>query len=182
MMKGLIVVVGAALLTTQLGYAQGGSADPAKQAKAGESLLLCEGVTLRVVKSPSPRFKSVKLKGEAVVVALNFDAGKQNATLFYKATGNVNLSEVYLTDGTNKIAPRAVVEDFPSWGKDNDQEVEILDSKDKSGSETLTFSRAGSVFLLFDVPTERARGTQRVAITVRALKPADEQHSFVVSL
>src|SRR5215510_10217142 len=182
MIRRLVFLVVAGVITIQLGYAQGNSTDSAKQVKSGESLQLCEGVTLRVVKSPSPRFKSVKLKGEAVVVALNFDAGKKSATVFYKATGDANSSEVYLTNGTNKVAPRAVAEDFPSWGKDNDQEVEILDLRDKAGSETLTFTRTGSVFLLFDVPPEQSRGAQKLAITVRALKPADEQHSFVVSL
>lgn len=181
-MRRFVFFVAAGLITIQLGHAQGGSTDSTKQVKAGESLQLCEGVTLRVAKSPSPRFKSIKLKGEAVVVALNFDAGKKSTTVSYKATGDAASSEVYLTDGTSKVAPRAVVEDFPSWGKDNDQEVEALDAKDKAGSETLTFSRAGSVLLLFDVPPDKARGAQKLAITVRALKPAYEQHSFVVSL
>src|SRR5438128_8435680 len=98
MMRAAAILIVASLITIQSVYAQGPN-DSTKQVKAGDSLKLCEGVTLRVVKSPSPRFKSVKLKGEAVVVALNFDAGKQSATVSYKATGNPDSSEVYLTDG-----------------------------------------------------------------------------------
>ncbi|MFY9556010.1 MAG: hypothetical protein WAV47_14970, partial [Blastocatellia bacterium] len=153
-----------------------------RQIKAGEVIQLSESLTTRVTRSATSHFTHVKTTGGRLVVVLDFDAGKKGASLSYRITADPKFSDVYLTIGTQKIAPRAVIEDFQSWGSDNDKEVEVLDPEDKAGGVLLTFERKGSVSLLFDVPLDQARTTQKFALRFRTLKPKDEQHSLVVSL
>jgi hypothetical protein len=183
MMKRFLVFAGLAALSFQAAYAQTGGATPsAKQIKAGEVVQLGEGLTLRVAKATKSAFADVKVKGEPVVVVLDLEGSKKGATLFYKLNADPKLSDVQLTVGTQRLAPRAVVEDFPSWGKDNDKEVDIVDSKAGVGSTTINFEKKGSVSLLFDVPPEQAKTPQKLSLMLRTIKPNDQRYSFVVSL
>ncbi|MFY9557726.1 MAG: hypothetical protein WAV47_23715, partial [Blastocatellia bacterium] len=144
-------------LTVDSAYPQSRSSDSTRQLKAGEVVQLSDSLTARVTRSATSPFTQIKTTGNQVVVVLDFDAGKKGATLSYKLTADPKFSDVYLTIGTQKIAPLAVIEDFRSWGSDNDKEVELLDPADKSGGVILTFEQKGSVSLLFDVPLDQAR-------------------------
>ena len=140
-----------------------------------------ESVFVRVVKSAKP-FSGVKVKGEPMVVVLEIDSGKLGATMFYKLSADPGVTEIFLLSGAKKLAPSAIVEDFPSWGDDNDKEVEVLDPKDKLGGTTLNFQKKGSIALLFDVPIEDAKTQKKLSVALRLVKPKDEQRLFVVSL
>jgi hypothetical protein len=176
----LLLLAAVSVLTLHAAYPQ--SQVKNKQLKTGEMVQLSDGLTARVMKSAPAPFAKVKVKGEAVVVVLELDAGKKGVTLSYRLTADPKLSDVYLAGGTQRIAPRAVIEDFPSWGNDNDKDVEVLDPTDKSGRVTLTFERKGSVTLLFDVPMEQAKTPQTFSMMLRTVKPKDEQLSLVVNL
>jgi len=178
-MKRLLLLAALAALTIQTAYTQTEVTN--KQIKSGESVQLSDNLTVRVMKAPAASFSKVKLKGEALVVVLELDA-KKSASVSYKVTSDPKLSDIYIASGGQRIAPRAVIEDFPSWGTDNDKDVEVLDPTDKSGRVTLTFDRKGSVSLLFDVPTDQAKTTKTFSMILRTLKPKDEQLSLVVDL
>jgi len=181
MIKRFLSLFALAALSLQAAYPQtGGTSDSAKQIKAGEIVQLGVGLTLRVAKA-TKSFPGVKVKGEPVVVVLDLEGGKKGATLFYKLNTDPRTSDVRLTVGTQRLAPRAVIDDFPSWGKDNDKEVEVVDSKGVGGV-TLTFERKGSVSLLFDVPPDQSKTPQKLSLTLRTIKPTDEVYSFVVAL
>jgi hypothetical protein len=90
-------------------------------------------------------------------------------------------SDIYLTSGNQKSAPRAVMEDFPSWGSDNDKEVELVDPND-GGAVSLNFRRNGSTALLFDLPGEQLAGPKKLSVVVRTTKPTETEHSVVVTL
>src|SRR5262245_55512460 len=96
----------------------------ARQAKVGESVQLDESLSVKATTAAKSPFATVKTKGEAVAVVIEVDAGKKSATLFYMASPDAK-SEIYLNTGAQKLAPVAVMEDFPSWGGDNDKEVEV---------------------------------------------------------
>jgi len=117
-----------------------------------------------------------------MVVILEMDSGKIGATMFYKLSADPGATEIFLLSGSKKLAPSAIVEDFPSWGDDNDKEVEVLDPKDKLGGTTLNFQKKGSIALLFDVPIEDAKTQKKLSVALRLVKPKDEQRLFVVSL
>ena len=180
-MRKLISLVAVFALASNIGFTQSRSADSAWRVKAGEVVPVGDSLFIRVSKAPKP-FAGVKVRGEPVVVVLEMDAGKQSVTLFYKLSANPGLSEVYLVSGAKKIAPRALIEDFPSWGKDNDKEVETLDPKEVSGATTLTFQQKGSISLLFDVPVEDAKTPKKLSVVLRMVQPKDQQRSFVVTL
>jgi len=169
------------VLAIQTAYSQSARSDSPKLLKLGELVQLSDGVTFRVTRAAKSPFTSVKIGGQAVVVVLDLEARK-SVTVSYQLSANPKLSEIYLTDGAQKMAPSAVIEDFPSWGADNDKEIEILDPLEKAGGVNLSFQRKGSVSLLFDVPVEQAKTLQKLSIKLRTIKPADEQRSFVVSL
>ena len=84
--------------------------------------------------------------------------------------------------GAKKLAPRALIEDFPSWGPDNDKEVDTLDPKENLGGTTLDFRQKGSIALLFDVPLEDAKVQKKLSIMLHMLQPKDQLRSFVVTL
>jgi hypothetical protein len=182
MIRKLLFLSVVSVLAIQTAYSQSPGNDVPKPLKTGELVQLSDGVTFKVTRGAKSPFAGVKLQGQAVVVVLDLDAGKKSATISYQLSGNPKLSEVYLTDGAQKIAPVAVIEDFPSWGTDNDKEIEVLDPMEKAGGVNLNFQRKGSVSLLFDVPGDQTRTPQKLAIKLRAIKPTDEQHSFVVTL
>lgn len=182
MLSRFLLLAAVSALAIHAAYPQSRAADSARQLKAGELVQLSDNLTVRVMKSAKSPFTSVNVKGETVVVVLELEAGKKGATLSYRLSADPKLSDVYLASGAQRIAPRAVIEDFPSWGADNDKGVEIVDPAEKGGAVTLKFERKGSVSLLFDVPPEQARTPQQCSITLRTVKPKDEQHSFVVSL
>jgi hypothetical protein len=181
-MKKVLLVVALAAIGAHAAYSQGRSSDSAKHGKAGEVLLFGDSLSMRVSKSPISQFSGVKVKGQPLVVVLDFDSGKQGATLSYKLTTDPRTSDLYLASGAQRLAPMAVVEDFPSWGKDNDREVEVLNPREGGGGVILTFGQKGSVSLLFDVPAEQAKAALKFSMTLRTVKPKDEQHSFVVSI
>ena len=163
-------------------FSQVKGSDPARQLREGEVLQFGDGLSVRVTKSQTSQFTSVKLKGEPVVVTLDFDSGKKAASLSYKLTADPKTSDLYLSSGAQKLAPLAVVEDFPSWGKDNDMDVEVIDPKESGGGVVLSFGQKGSVSLLFDVPAQQAERPLKFSMKLRTVAPVDEQHSFVVSL
>ena len=152
----------------------------AAQQKAGEAIPIGETLFIKVNKATTP-FTGVKLKGEAFVAILEMESGKKGATLFYKISANPDKSEIFLMSGTKKIAPRAVIEDFPSWGQDNDKEIDTLDPKDTVGGTTLTFQQKGSVSILFDVPLEDARTPKKLSVALRMVQPKDDERTFVVA-
>ena len=181
-MRKMLFLTVVAVLAIQTAYSQSRSSDSPKLLKSGELVQISDGVTFRVTRATKSPFTSVKLGGQAVVVVLDLDAAKKSVTISYQLSANPKLSEVYLTDGAQKMAPSAVIEDFPSWGADNDKEIEILDPTEKVGGVNLSFQRKGSVSLLFDVPVEQAKALQKLSIKLRTIKPTDEQHSFLVTL
>ena len=179
-MKKLLLVVALAVVGAHAAYSQGHSNDSARQVKAGEVMQFGDSVSVRVTRSLMPQFSGVQIKGQPLVVVLDLDSGKQGATLSYKLTTDPRTSDLYLAGRAQRLAPVAVIEDFPSWGKDNDKEVEVLGVKE--GGVILTFGQKGSISLLFDIPAEQAKATMRFSMTLRTVKPKDEQHSFVVSM
>ena len=181
-MKRFLLVIALTALATHAAYSQGHSNDSARHVKAGEVLQFGDSLNVRVTRSPVSQFSGVKLKGQPLVVVLDFDSGKQGATLSYKLTTDPRTSDLYLASGAQRLAPLAVVEDFPSWGKDNDKEVEVIDPKESGGGVVLSFGQKGSVLLLFDVPAQQAKTPLKFSMKLRTVAPADEQHSFVVSL
>jgi hypothetical protein len=181
MMRKLIFLMAACVLATNVGFTQSRSTDAAAQVRAGEVVPIGDSLFVKVSKTTKP-FAGVKVKGEAVVVLLEMDAGKNGATLFYNISANPDASEVYLVSGAKKIAPLAVIEDFPSWGKDNDKEIDPLDPKETAGGTTLTFDQKGSISLLFDVPIEEAKTAKKLSVALRVVQPKDEKRSFVVVL
>lgn len=181
MMRKCLLLVAVFALAINVAYPQSRNADSARQVQAGEVVPFGESLFVRVMKSTKP-FAGVKVKGEPFVVVLEMDAGKKGATLFYKLSANPATTEVYLLSGAQKLAPRAVIEDFPSWGTDNDKEVDTLDPKETIGGVTLTFQQKGSIALLFDVPLEDAKTQKKLSVWLRMVQPKDQQRSFVVSL
>lgn len=171
-------VVIATALTIAVGTA---SAQVARQARAGEMVRLREGLTLKVSTGAKTTFDKVKLKGTPFVVVLDLDAGDKETSLSYQLAADAKTSDVYLISGNQRFAPRAVVEDFPSWGTDNDKEVELVDAHDK-GAASLNFRKAGSLSILFDLPADQAATQKKLSVIVRTLKPTEAEHSFVVSL
>ena len=95
---------------------------------------------------------------------------------------NMVRRSAYQQIGSFEALRLAVVEDFPSWGKDNDKEVEVLNAREGAGGVILTFGQKGSVSLLFDVPAEQVKAALKFSMTLRTVKPKDEQHSFVVNM
>lgn len=182
MIRKLLLVTAVFALAVHAAYPQSPAADSARRLKTGEAVPLADGLTLRVSKPTKSPFSDVKLKGTPLVVVLELEAGKKGATLSYNLSADPKVSGLYLAGAAQRIAPLAVIEDFPSWGTDNDKEVEILDVADKSGSVVIDFERKGTISLLFDVPAEQARSPQKFSMRIRTLKPAEEQHSFIVDL
>jgi hypothetical protein len=123
---------------------------------------------------------AVKVKGNAMFAMIEFQATK-SATVSYKTTPD-DKSDIYLVKDGQKIAPIAVMEDFPSWGEDNDKEVELLTSRNSPGSTTLNFSQTGWLNILFDVPLEQMKPPQNFKLMVRSLKANNQTYSFAVSL
>ncbi len=181
MMRKFLLLAAISALTINAAYPQSRSADAARQVKAGEVIPIGETLFVKVMKA-TKSFEGVKVKGEPFVVVLEMDAGKKGATLFYKLSANPASSEVYLLSGAQKLAPRAVIEDFPSWGQDNDKDIDTLDPKETIGGVTLTFQQKGSIALLFDVPLEEAKTPKKLSVALRMVLPKDEQRSFVVTL
>lgn len=177
-MKRLILFVAIAAISAPAVYPRGQASDTPRQVKAGEAIQLGVGLKMRVTKSTKSQFTGVKLQGSPLVVVLEFDGGK-GASVSYKLTPDAK-SELYLLSGAQKIAPRAVIEDFPSWGTDNDKEIEVLDPKE-IGSVTLNFAQKGSVSLLFDLSAEQVKSPQKVSLIVRTI-PQNERFSLVVNL
>jgi hypothetical protein len=180
MMKRVLLVLTVVVLAINVAYPQGQKTDSTKPIQAGEVVPFGESLFIKVAKATRP-FAGVKVKGEPYVVVLDMDSGKPGATVFYRLTADPS-TEIYLLSGAKKIAPRAVIEDFPSWGKDNDKEVDTLDPKDTVGGVTLTFQQKGSIALLFDVPVEEAKTQKKLSVALRVIQPKDEQRSFLVTL
>ena len=157
------------------------SAQTARPVRAGEIVRVAEGLTLRVTTGAKSPFTNVKLKGTPFVVVLELDGGNKETALSYQLSTDVKSSDVYLTSGNQRFAPRAVMEDFPSWGSDNDKEVELVDPRD-GGAVSLSFRKAGSVSILFEVPPDQAATPKKLTVSVRTLKPTEQQHSLIVTL
>jgi hypothetical protein len=112
-MKKVLFICAVIVLTVQLTKIDNGVF--AGQQRAGEVIPIGDTLFIKVNKATTP-FAGVKLNGEAFVAVLEMESGKKGATLFYKISANPDTSEIFLMSGTKKIAPRAVIEDFPSWG------------------------------------------------------------------
>jgi hypothetical protein len=123
----------------------------------------------------------VKARGEQVAVVLELDAGRQPVTLSYAVSPDTKSSAIYLSAGTQKVAPVAVMEDFPSWGTDNDKEVEVLDASEGAVGSTVEFEGKGYINLLFDVSPAQAKMPRKLTIELKTSKPAQQSHSVVVS-
>ena len=182
MMNRLLSVVAAAALIVVPGYTQSRAADSKKQVKAGDVVQLAAGVSVRVIKAAQSPFASVKVKGEPVVLVLEMDAGRKNAKLSYKLSTNAGDSDFYLASGEQKFGPRAVIEDFPSWGDDNDKEVEVFGPDETAEGTSLSFKGKGSLSLLFDVPAGQAKTQKKLSITIQSVELTVKEDSFIVSL
>ena len=180
-MKRVLILVAILSATVSVSYSQGGGSTTPKQVQAGEVVPFGDTVFVKVVKA-SKQFAGVKVNGEAFVAVLEMEAVRAGASVFFNVSADPASTDIYLMSGAKKLAPRAVIEDFPSWGNDNDKEVEILDPKDKLGGTTLNFQRQGSVALLFDVPVEEAKTQKKLSVAMRMVQPKDEQRSFIVTL
>ena len=181
MINKLFSAVVTAALIAAPGYTQSRAADSKKLVKAGDVVQLTANVSVKVVKASQSPFGSVKVKGEAVVLVLEMDAGKKNAQLGYKLSANAGDSDFYLASGEQKFGPRAVIEDFPSWGGDNDKEVEVFSPDQTAEGTSLSFQGKGSLSLLFDVPADQAKTQKKLSLTIKTIEPVRE-HSFIVSL
>jgi len=157
------------------------SAQTARQIKAGELARIQEGLTLKVVTGDKATFSSVKLKGAPYVIVLQLESPNREVSLSYKLSGDLRQSDIFLTTGSQKITARAVMEDFPSWGSDNDKEIESVDPND-TGAVSLNFRRSGSVSILFDLPADQLTAPKKLTVGLKTLKPTEQQHSFVVTL
>ncbi|HWO03115.1 MAG TPA: hypothetical protein VNS63_27990 [Blastocatellia bacterium] len=182
MIRRVFLVLAVATLTIQPSYPQDRTAGSVRQVKAGEVVLFGDSFTVKVSQAAKSPFAGVKVKGEPVVVVLELDGGKKGVTLSYNLTADSRSSDLCLVSGGQKTAPRAVMEDFPSWGSDNDKEIEVLDPKETAGSVSLSFEGKGAVSLLFDVPAAQAKAPRKFSVSLRTLQPRDEAHSFVVNL
>jgi hypothetical protein len=152
----------------------------AGQVRAGEIITVGDSLFIKINRATTP-FAGVKLKGEAFVVVLEMASGKKDTTLFYKVNTDPDSSQIFLMSGKKKIAPRAVIEDFPSWGQDNDKEIDTLDPKETIGGTTLTFQQKGTLSILFDVPPEEARTLKKLSVSLRMIQPKEDERTFVVS-
>jgi hypothetical protein len=180
-MLRFLTVLAVALFAFQPALSQKRSSDSPRQAKAGEVVRLDDGLTLKAARSDKSPFAGVKVKGEQFVVVLEIDAVKRPTTVFYAAGADSKSSAIYLTAGTQKVAPTAVMEDFPSWGADNDKEVEVLDPSEGAGGSTIEFEGKGYINLLFDVSPAQAKLPRKLTLELKTSKPAQQSYSVVVS-
>jgi hypothetical protein len=177
----LLLFIAAAVLSPI--NAQNPPSIAAKEVKAGEAVALDESLTIKVSQSTTTSaFAGVKVKGTPVVVVIDLDAGKNSVTFLYKLHPAAKSSEIYLSSGGEKLAPRAVIEDFPSFGTDNEKEVEEVDPKGGAIPSTLEFEGKGSISLLFDVPASQARAAKKFSAIIRTVEPKAEQHSILVGM
>jgi len=178
-MKRLILFVAMAAILSPAVYSQGGqTTDSSRQVKSNEWIQLGKTINMRVIRGSKILFPGVKLKGSPIFALLEFDGGK-NSSVSYKLTPDAK-SDIYLMKGEQKIFPVAVMEDFPSWGEDNDKEVEVLTPKD-IGDVTLNFGQKGSVSLLFDVSAEQMKPPLTFKLIVNSIRANQEKYSFVVN-
>ena len=181
MMKRMLTYFALAGLVVAPAYSQNRTTAPAKEAKTGEVIQLTPGLSAKVSKPSPSSFAAVKVKGEAVVIAIELDAGQKGAMVFYKASAD-SKSEIYLTGASGRLLPHAVIEDFPSMGSDNDKEVEVFDPKEGAGGGSVEFQGKGSISFLFDVPASQAHSPMKLTVTLRSIKPKPAEHSFVVNI
>jgi len=174
----LLYIAAAALFP----FAQNKPAGSPREIKAGEVVPLDESLSIKVSQSTTTEFPGVKLKGNPVVVTIELDAGKNSVTFLYKLHPVARSSEIFLVSGGEKLTPRAVIEDFPSFGTDNEKEVEVVDPKGGSSPITLEFEGKGSISLLFDVPSSQAKTPKKFSAIIRTIKPKSEEHSLVVGI
>ena len=182
MIRRLFLFLAVAALSIQPAYPQTRAEESPRQIKAGEIALLGDTIRVKVTQSTKSPFPGYKAKGQAVIVVLELDGGKRGVTVLYNLTADSKSSGLCLLTGALRNAPRAVMEDFPSWGGDNDKEVEILDPTETDGNVSLTFEGKGEVTLLFDVPAAQAKSPRKLSVNLRTLKPQAEEHSFIVNL
>lgn len=178
MKKFLLFVAIAAILAPAV-YSQGQAADSPRQVKGGEWFQLGSTINLRVMRGSKVLFTGVKIQGSAIFALLEFEGGK-GSSVSYKLTPDAK-SDIYLTKGDQKIFPVAVMEDFPSWGADNDKDVEVLNPRESVGAVTLNFAQKGWVSLLFDVSAEQMKAPQIFKLIVNTIKANNTKYSFVVS-
>ncbi|HWC77901.1 MAG TPA: hypothetical protein VG778_10590 [Blastocatellia bacterium] len=180
-MSKLLLFIAVLGLSLQPAYTQDRATAP-RDVKPGEVVKISDSLSVKVSKSTAPVFPGVKVKGEALVVTLELIAAKKSATVSYSPSTDAKRSEISLTAGTLKLGPVAVVEDFPSWGKDNDKEVEVLDPKETHSSSSVEFEQQGSVSFLFDIPAAQAKTAKKLTLKFRTTQPAPEQYSLTVVL
>jgi hypothetical protein len=181
-MRRFVLIIAAVALAASAAFTQTSTSALPRQVKSGDVIQLNNSLTIKITQPAKSPFAAVKMKGEPVVVTLELDGGAKPLSMSYKLSADSKSSDIYLTGGATRIGPSAVVEDFPSWGKDNDKEVEVLDAKANSGGGTLDFEGKGSISLLFDVPPALSKAPKKVSIILRTLKPVDQLHSIVVTL
>jgi hypothetical protein len=157
-------------------------ADKSREIKAGEVVALDENLSVRVTQTTPAAFEGVKLKGAGVVVVIELDAGKNSVTFLYRLHPIAKSSEIFLVSGGEKLAPRALIEDFPSFGTDNEKEVEVVDPKGGLSPSTLDFEGKGSISFLFDVPASQAKTPKKFSAIIRTTKPKSEEHSLTVGM
>jgi hypothetical protein len=180
MMFRRLTVLGVALFLVQPALSQSRTGASPQQARAGEVVRLGDGLTLKATRSDKSPFAGVKVKGEQVVVVLELDAGKAATTLFY-ATGSTEKSSIYLNAGILKIAPAAVMEDFPSWGAENDKEVEVYAPSEGPSGSTVEFEGKGYINLLFALTPAQLKMPRKLTLELKTSKPTSQSYSVVVS-
>lgn len=182
MMKEFLLCAAAMTLAVQAAPPQGRTPGSVRDVSAGEIYRAGSDLKVKVTRSAESPFKGVEVKGEALIAVLELDAGTKNVTLFYNVSADSRTSGLHLKAGTRRYAPRAVMEDFPSWGPDNDKEIEVLDPEDTDGDVTVQFKGKGYIYLLFDVPPARAAAAKKLSLDLRTGDASSLQHSYLVSL
>src|SRR6185437_3793859 len=98
MMRKFLLFVSVVALTINVAYPQSKGGDSARQVKSSELVPIGETFFVKAARTTRV-FEGVKVKSEPVVVALDMDAGKKGATLYYKLTADPGSSEIYLLSG-----------------------------------------------------------------------------------
>jgi hypothetical protein len=140
-----------AFVIVQTTFAQERPRRASKEFKAREVISLGDAMTVKGAPGVRPLISGLKFKGESFVAVLDFNA-KKAAGIIYNLSIDPDTTGVALLIGGKKYAPVATMDDFPSWGRDNDKEIEPLEKDDTEGSVSVRFDGRGSVSFFFDLP------------------------------
>ena len=153
-----------------------------KEFKAREVISLGETMTVKGASGARPLTSGLKIKGESFVAVLDFDAGKKAAGVTYNLSLDPENSGIWLLINGKKFSPVAVMDDFPSWGSNNDKEIEPIEKEDGDSSPSLRFEGRGSISFIFDLPAGSAKAPKKLSVSLQSTEPKLASHEFIVSL